>query len=235
MNAGRPIASQPIANRTRNRDFVYFGTGRFFHQEDASTNKQEKYIGVMEPINSDFTSSINESTLLDVTDIDVDEDGQVFDGPTGINTFSKLQNHIITDPALNGWKRLLRTYSDEPNERVSENSVLVRTQLFFNSFTPTDNICSANSGTADLYGVNLITGTASPFGGLGFTGDIANTSLNLGEGRPSAPLFVNTPGRGPNKGVLVIQMDNGKLITPEVVLGESVEIQRLNWREIRAN
>lgn len=247
-NINRPVSTVPIATTNRGRKFVHFGTGRFLYQGDIDTTAQEYFVGLMEPVDisgeSDYTDKITDK-ILDVTNITVlDDDDSTLGGtgPSGVDTFSELQSYIIDN--TNGWRRELDRDSANgvlPNERVSSDPISFGTQLLYTAFTPTNDICLGISGDSKLSVLNLITGTASDFGGLGFNDDgEALTSISVGSGRSSSPQVFIASGLGPNQFRVIIQQDTGELANdpdetgaPIVSEREPLQIERVNWREIR--
>ena len=146
-------------------------------------------------------------------------------------TLRYLQSKIVSDPTVSGWTRTFQSSNRlSPNERVIADSASIRSLLLFTSFIPVENMCSPNSGESFFYAVDLATGTASPFGALGFNGDESIVSISLGVGRASFPLILNSV-KG-NTVPVIFQKDTGELVREEVNLGLAPGARRLNWREI---
>jgi type IV pilus assembly protein PilY1 len=58
LNAGKPITSSPTVGTDGTDFWVYFGTGRFFHdldKEDSSSNALQTFYGIREPVADDTT------------------------------------------------------------------------------------------------------------------------------------------------------------------------------------
>ncbi len=254
MDVNRPMSTSPLTEKVQGQNFVYAGSGRFLHQADAVFDEQEVYVGIKEELTG-YSASYTLASLLDITNVDVfkvvDANGNVSSELENLpaltvpenSSFEEFQQHILTEATVTGWKRLFNVPGGgDPSERVSSDSVSIRTQLIFNTFTPEEDICSPTDGTSDLYAVDLVTGTASSFGALGFVGDPddsapssrseARTSVDLGAGRASSPsVFVGAGGDGNSANVLS-QSTTGKLNNTKIKLGDPIDLKRINWREI---
>lgn len=87
-NFNRAFSAEPTTFRSpRGDQWVFAGTGRYFVPEDNLSNQQQYYFGIKEPrtFDSDGNLELNATVavedLVDTTDVDVFEDGRVFDDP----------------------------------------------------------------------------------------------------------------------------------------------------------
>lgn len=253
FDTDRPVVEKPI---TLSREslgngvlgsWVFAGTGQYLKRADGDTSEQERYYGLLEPIDSAQSdavaaapidpdredselltyATITENDLLDVTNVQVRVDtGELvaevnFPGlADGANDLDSLASGIIG--STNGWFRNLPlgVPAGSPSLRVIDGTAVLLNQIFFTGFTPESeerlDICVGGEGTSTLFVLNQTTGTASRFGALGTTtpnGDIAETSVTLGEGISSAPIIFNSEELGANRGVVVIQRPDGSLVT----------------------
>jgi type IV pilus assembly protein PilY1 len=199
-----PITASPALTADNNNNFwVFFGTGRFFSQNDKTTSDPQYAFGVKDPVanstacTESTTTSCQKNNLLDVSNVSVCLTGVGTCGTTtsqvtgisGITDYSSLVNRITntTNPALSmdGWFVTL------PNagERSLSKPTVLGGSVFFTTFLPVTDLCTA-AGTGNLYALYYLTGGAytqsmigtSPSG----TTTTINRSLSLGTGLPSA-------------------------------------------------
>jgi type IV pilus assembly protein PilY1 len=247
---GAPITTQD----NNGRHWIYGGTGRLMVAADNSSDKQQRYYGVMEPINvsnEETLATVNVSTLEDVTNIrvftngEVDRNGSTFQIPSGtdITNFSQLENAISAEKS--GWFHNL-TYdgADEPSGRNINGSARFRSLIFYTEYVPSDNVCIPE-GQSELHAVHYKTGTATPYDVLGVDatitkdttgnneGELVLAGLELGKGLASAPtVIVNNAGSSSNAaGTLAIQLGTGELKLVNFGEGGS-KGGRESWREI---
>jgi type IV pilus assembly protein PilY1 len=177
MTTGQPIMAPATAatDKAANR-WLYFGTGRFYSQPDKLNIEQQSYYGIKEPSKEvdgerqfDY-STVGLSKLLNVSNINVFENGEYLEGYPG--TFRELAAKIEEDYA--GW----RLNFPDAGERNLGQAVLAGEVLTFTTFTPSDDVC-ASDGQSQLYALYYRTGTAyirSIFG--------LNYGVNSPEGDP---------------------------------------------------
>ncbi|MEJ2041174.1 MAG: hypothetical protein P8X55_19940, partial [Desulfosarcinaceae bacterium] len=82
LDNGQPIVAAPTASVDRGGNhWVFFGTGRFFSEEDKLNTDQQSYYGIMEPYTlsgnlKNFNyNEVSFDDLMDVTNIEVYENG----------------------------------------------------------------------------------------------------------------------------------------------------------------
>ena len=255
-NTDRPIQSAPLPSFAGGKEWVFFGTGRFFSEVDAITpaeEYQERYYGILEPDANDddineYSATINTSNLLNVTNIDVSFDDPTTEADEG--GVLEDNSSVISDPDVDteeelavyinetksGWFRDLPTNGAAPSDRIFTNSTSARGLLFFTAFEPNDNLCEESAGTSDVYGLSMITGTATGFGIFGDqngNGD-SDVTIDLGEGRASEVVLFLGQGLGNDLGRGIIQQDNGKLTNLPIRVAPltTPQILRRSWREI---
>jgi type IV pilus assembly protein PilY1 len=179
-DAQKPITGAPTVARDRDgRIWVYFGTGRFLIRDDITYVDQQYYFGIKEPVdgNKDFTwAKVNESALLDVSDIVVFEGGAVRcdDGAGGLidcanitdkngNGKEDFNDIELTVDTKEGWKLDFAG----SGERNLGQATLLGEILTFTTYTPDTDPC-AFEGTSDLYALYYKTGTAFAESIIGF-------------------------------------------------------------------
>ncbi len=204
-DAQKPITGAPTVARDRDgRIWVYFGTGRFLIRDDITYVDQQYYFGIKEPVdgNKDFTwAKVNESALLDVSDIVVFEGGAVRcdDGAGGLidcanitdkngNSKEDFNDIELTVDTKEGWKLDFAG----SGERNLGQATLLGEILTFTTYTPDTDPC-AFEGTSDLYALYYKTGTAFAESIIGFGNDTLDgkqevaRQLSLGKGLTVTP------------------------------------------------
>ena len=82
----QPITAAPtVGLDSDDRQWVFFGTGRYFVRNDAHNTDNQDYYGIKEPVDGSGNNNWNEvfhANLLDSTNIDVEVGGTVIGGPT---------------------------------------------------------------------------------------------------------------------------------------------------------
>jgi type IV pilus assembly protein PilY1 len=209
-----PVTAAPsLTSDDTNSIWVLFGTGRFFSNNDKSNVDIQHYFGVKDSFitagspaqtterNNLFNSSNvivcsncaaggNVSTTGSTTTFDTSFTDT---GPSGL---------LGLVMASDGW---FTTFSDPPNpltpgERNLNAGTLVGGTLFFTTFTPVSDVCTA-SGTGLLYAVFYRTGGPYTESALGTTASGSNLlvrrSVSLGQGLPSqAAIQIGAQGSG---------------------------------------
>lgn len=230
----RPVLQKPVALNSLVRaegtpgNWVFFGTGQYLKRQDEDIAEQERYYGLLEPVDPSGViskSSISETELANVTDIQVriqtgvlvnQFNSPVLGGP--VNNTEELREEILKNSQ--GWFRNLPKQTAGPSVRVVDRTAVVRSQLLFVGFEPANNsrldICTGGEGESFLFAVDQTTGVPASFATLGTTvggGDIVEDSVSLGGGIVSAPIVFSSEGQGSNSGTVVLQRPDGSLIT----------------------
>ncbi len=157
---GQPIVASATAGTDAAGDhWLFFGTGRFYSQDDKLGTDQQAYYGVKEPFTeaSDGTKSFNYkevsfSSLMDVSDIKVYENGDTLSGFSG--NFKKLADYIEDNKS--GWRL---DFKVKTGQRNLGEAVLAGDVLTFTTYVPSDDPCSI-AGESQVYAVYYRTGTA---------------------------------------------------------------------------
>lgn len=211
INANQPFVSAPLfANDTAGRHWVYAGTGRLFSTADNTSETQQTFYGVKEPIDATGArtwGSITLSDLRDTTDIEVFPSGQI--SPSGltdkagaaVDTFNKLLADVAT---RDGWKiDFAAPGGGVPSSRNLSAATRFQNLLFFTSYTPNDDLCSPE-GTSALWALHYQTGTAAPFEPIGSSTTVVNMAgeyaalktIELGLGKFDTPQIHRGDGGG---------------------------------------
>ncbi len=206
INTLRPVISEPLINKGIQGDlYVSFGTGRLFSGADNVTVDQQYFYGIREPIdsNGDYTwGAVLQSDLEDVTDIDVYDTGEILRSgttveiPAGTDVENFDQLVASLKQHRDGWFRELPSDGTDPSTRNVSRAALGGNIVFFSSYTPSPNVCQPE-GESQLYGVDVRTGTATPFEVFDVDDDpstaeneIADVFADLGQGLASAPIII---------------------------------------------
>ncbi len=219
--SNRAFSAKPRTVRDVNNDYwVFAGTGRFFVAEDNLSTQQQYYYGIKEPQNSGGSASLSatipDNDLVDVTDADVFEDGQVR-GPglsdltlsgggqsRSIEIFSDILDFVSEN---DGWRfefRLPGILRHTPGSgnlmRNTTQAALAGTSLVITSYNATGEFCSSE-GEGFLFTPHLGAGRPAPFAPVGtdpqtFLPSLEDPNVNvdrvlqgvtLGVGIPSDP------------------------------------------------
>ncbi len=248
IDAELPISAAPtIFQDNDGREWIYAGTGRFFAEDDNSTEDlQNYYFGVKEPLDGEANPSF--SDLIDTSGVAVFEDGTLRDltqlvdsednfAPQTTNTFpdadgdsdeeetfAELVAQLKDDP---GWKHQIPRLG----ERNTTESAIFRESILYTTYDVPGTKCDIGEGY--LYAPSLLAGVPVPSGALGLfsnTTTVNGTSVqqvrqgvDLGPGLPSKPQVVGDK--------TITQSSTGELqVTP--LNTSSTETGRQTWLEI---
>lgn len=155
-NPGPITAAGTASFGTDNKLWIYFGTGRYFTPSDAADTSQQRFYGIKDPCWNDTTlacvTTITSATLRDTTTIKIFTDASVTNAGAD-NTFSKL---YASASSYDGWY-----FNLESKERVLAKSSVLGGSVFFTTFIPNGDECSAG-GDSRLYKLFFETGTSYP-------------------------------------------------------------------------
>ncbi len=177
IDVPKPITSQPtVTVDDRNNVWLFFGTGRYFTDQDETDYSQQYFYGIIDKGWNTGTYLAVESNLLVVNNISVvEENGEyVVQGYPGSYTLEEFRSDVIEERG--GWK-----YTLPAGERVVSKPLLIGGAVLFTTFKPSAQIC-AYGGEGFIYALFYLTGTSfSPY--------LKNTDIrqSLGEGLPSEP------------------------------------------------
>jgi len=155
-NTGPVTAAATAAFGTNNKLWIYFGTGRYFTSADATDTSQQRFYGLKDPCWNDTTltcvTTLTDATLRDTTGIQIFTDASVANAGSDIN-FNDLYSTSLT---YDGWY-----YNLASKERVLAKSAVLGGAVFFTTFIPNGDECSAG-GNSQLWSLYFETGTSYP-------------------------------------------------------------------------
>ncbi len=252
FNSSWPITSAPVLSVDENdNSWIYFGTGRYFTEDDKTSIDTEYLIGIKDPffdyyaadsatyyLDTSTSKNIDDADLFYSNDYGVSSKGVVYEmpGETIWGSFNQLLDEVGDYP---GWRRAL---VNTVGERVLSKSSIVGGTLISTSFAPASAICSYG-GTSYLYGLYYLTGTAykkaifdddSVSIGSGDDAGIANiVSVSLGSGLASSPT-VHIGRQDGNEVTVLYQKSTGEVGRLNVEPALQVRSGLKLWREERA-
>jgi type IV pilus assembly protein PilY1 len=210
-----PVTAAPSVSIDTNDAFwVYWGTGRFYTNADATNTDTQYFFGVKDAVVTGGciqTSAGNcaMNNLVNTSNAVVSTGGAVtgVTTPAGvpITSFDALKD-LFGDPALNvnGWYIILPglpAQSGKPpllGERTLSRPTILGGTLFFTTFTPSGDFCDS-AGHGRLYTLFLTTGSAFKASSLGTDPTVGGNKRfqDLGQGLPSqAALQMSARGSG---------------------------------------
>jgi type IV pilus assembly protein PilY1 len=181
-NPGAPISTSPIVSEDDQGNYwVFFGTGRFYDQQDKKSVAAQAFYGLKEPTSgtvSPYYSGTAGTNILDVSGAtvyvgDSADESAVTGLGESIENFSDLESAM--DSTYDGWKVVFDAASGERN---NTDSLLVSGIIVFNSYSPAYNICDTG-GTSHVYTRYYKTGTAYWAGSVGVDEDTTTTYLGV--------------------------------------------------------
>jgi Tfp pilus tip-associated adhesin PilY1 len=215
--------------------WIFFGTGRLFDSPDQLTTATQSIYGIKE----DGVTTVLKADLFNVTDVEVETDGDLIGAGATINTFRDLENDIVAN--YDGWyldlPLIQGTAGTDPATRVINASALAGGVLFTTAYQPGLDLCTGE-GSSRLYGLYYRTGTAYPSPSvLGtytstITGDeYSSKFIELGHGFATTP-SIHTGARNAGNEVSVFtQLSTGAVIRTEAETVFSVRSGMQAWNE----
>jgi len=157
--------------------WIFAGTGRFFVPEDNTSTEQQTYFGIKD---SDFDTEVAQADLVNTTDVDVFEDGRVFDNAPGalrLSAGGESEEMEEFDDILefvskhSGW--YFNFESIDPNNidtfdtanllaRNTTRAALAGNSLVISAYEATGQFCTTE-GSGLLYTPHLAAGAPAPF------------------------------------------------------------------------
>lgn len=171
---------------------VYFGTGKYIEASDLNDTQQQSFYCLRDDGSS---STITAGSLLHVTDADADSEG------------------------WSGWYRDLVFGA---GERITQPAVIVEGVVYFTSFRPSNEICSAG-GDSYLYHIDYRNGTVVDSDDDGDLDD-EDVAMALGRGVASRPV-VNLAAEE-----LIVQTSDARLNIEDLLIGPQ-RIRVRAWRQ----
>ncbi len=192
---GQPIMAAATAGLDKKgQRWLFFGTGRYYSQQDGANTEQQSYYGIKEPYTGamgsfDFDySEVVRNDLLDVTTAKVYNTGNYVD-LGGATTFTNLK--LLVD-GQDGWVMDLQDWT-AGSERNLGQAVLAGDLLTFTTYKPSTDTCTSE-GQTNLYALYYLTGTAYTKSVIGLDiGDVQGGEarvlkrLDLGDGLSITP------------------------------------------------
>ena len=179
-----PPVAAPLLRTTEGRNWVTFGTGRLYSDPDIQNNTQNMMFSVFEPRGAYGEQAA--SGLVDVTGVQVSAtDGTLTPPVEGATTFDELQDFILTEPNVTGWKLDLDAVN--PADKITLSPQSSGQELLFVSFSPEPIVgnvtqCTATFGESFISAVNLTTGVPTFIDGFeGVLGTNTDGFLNSTE------------------------------------------------------
>jgi type IV pilus assembly protein PilY1 len=241
LDAGQPISKAPSLSVDENGDrWVHFGTGRVYTGLDMIQEHQESMYGVKEPrdASGNYThGTVLKANLQNITGIEVFSDSTLnvpggLGIPVAVDTYAELDNYI--EENKDGWYRNHYVNAGDPSGRVVTEPVRISTLLLYTDFIPSEDRCDA-LGVSNLYAVSFKTGTAYPFGALGFDttsypgSELALDNIEFAKGLVSS-IVIHQGAE--TDGVTVIGQSSTGALPSEVVKLPPTRTGRQSWREI---
>jgi type IV pilus assembly protein PilY1 len=205
-----PITAAPtVAADDMGLIWAFFGTGRFFGTSDKTNADTQYFFGVKDPVATGGCSETSQTScvkndLVNVSSVTIcsvcaSGTNQVT-GISGVTAFSGTATSTLQGlvQSKDGWYTTLPT----SRERATLPSTLIGGAIFFPTFIPSGDVCSA-SGEGKLYALFYQTGSAyksSLVGTEAGTGGNTNVSksISLGTGL-SSQMAVHIGARGAGK------------------------------------
>jgi len=209
LKVGPVTAAPTVTADDVNNIWVFFGSGRYYGTNDKTNTDTQYFFGVKDPAvtggcNDTSLTACEKKNLLNVSSVTVcivcsGSTTQVTGAGSGVTTFDELQAKIqgtSSSAAMDGWYTTLPT----SGERDVSTPIIVGGTLFFPTFIPTNDICSA-AGDGKLYALFYKTGSAYKASIIGTETAGSNTnvkrSMSLGTGLASQmAVHVGAQGSG---------------------------------------
>ncbi len=248
IDVGQPISSAPTVGLDNDgRNWVFFGTGRFYVDADKVDTSLQSFYGIKEPVVD--ANAYNKVKTWDTVSVDRDDpaNSSLYD-VTFINVFTDIDHTVTGLTSGDNWHDLLIELDskegwfldfyaedgDLEGERNLGQAALIGGLLSFTTFIPSDDICVA-SGESNLWALYYKTGTAFYNGILGTTSQTVNgeslekasRKISLGQGLATSPSI----HVGREKGsVVFVQSSTGEIKRIEEENPLSTKSGRLSWR-----
>nr|MBI3612915.1 hypothetical protein [Nitrospirota bacterium] len=257
-NVGPVTSAAALTSDDTKNIWILFGTGRFFSSTDKSNVDIQHYYGVKDSFltggspaqTTERNNLFNSSNLILCADCAPDANVSSTGDPTSFTTSFETGPSSLMAQILNvdGW---FTTFSNPPDpltpgERNLNPGTLVGGTLFFTTFTPVNDICTA-SGTGRLYAVFYQTGGPYKDSAVGTTTSgghsLVKKSVTLGEGLPSqAAIQLGAQGSGASgaasssgcsgRATIYIQSSTGVLGQNCGKTAKQAWSRMLSWRDL---
>lgn len=250
MDVGRAVPYKPLLKRFSGKNWVFFGTGRYFTADDSSSNEKNTYYGVHELGDTDQDKHydiIGIGSLINVTDAVVDKDGGLsgVTAPAALtstifNSFDDVKTEILSNSEVHGWYSNFETNNQDPSRKLSATALSFRNLLFFTEYEPAisdGNQCTNEFGSSYLNVVDLTTGTAAFTAGfdgpLGLDGDNLTKQSKIGDGFAHQSYLFIGPDRESGKNTILIKTPLSTGAIPDTPINIPPRPSgRTSWREM---
>ncbi|HEY3197367.1 MAG TPA: hypothetical protein VGJ57_05100 [Nitrospirales bacterium] len=245
---GPALSTPSVAADDANNLWVYFGTGRYYSNNDKTSTDMQHFFGVKDCIITGgcLDQAIERNNLLNVSAAVVCKvcSGAQVTGVTGVTSFDgpPASSLVGVMTAKDGWFTTLPGIGERnlSGPRILGGSVL------FTTFVPTNDLCAATGG-GSLYALFYSTGTAYKDSVVGTTplgsDVIVKRSIDLEAGMPSQVAIQigaqgsGAPGDSSGTGSVgrvtgFIQSSSGVLGSPGMKLPFSPWSRMLSWRDL---
>jgi len=251
---GKPISSKPgVGLDYKDNRWIYVGTGRFYTRSDAIDTTVQTYYGLKEPRDVSSTGGPltwgTSTNLVDVSNAKVYANTGVISGVslTGLDsgdhqkTFEAMMAQYTSDtnsgpdpqPYVHGWKKNLGA-----GNKVLGGPALLGGTLAYTAYEPEPAACNYD-GTARLYALNYITGTANSTPIIGTyndgSADVVLESVVIGKSPSFTPSIHRGDGYTDAKGdgTMIFTPDtDGNLHQTEADNEGSIYSGEMSWRKI---
>lgn len=226
--ANQPFTAPPYATRDiYGQPWVYAGSGRFLVSPDILLSAQMSYYGLKETPSSgsvNMTARTSKSTQLeDTTGVQVFTNATIT--PSGTITSTTFSGLLQEVRLAKGWFfDFSSTYA-----RHVDRTLQVLQSIIFTDYVTTGNSC-APLGSSNLYAINMLTGTSSPYAPLGTDPNntlLVNNSVSLGTGEAYLSGVQTVNGTPMVRYSTSLTENEGQNINLPTTTGS-----RMSWREI---
>ena len=239
--ANQAIGSIPATATSNGENWLLFGGGRLFADEDFVSAGPNSFFGIIEPRGDYGDQTLNE--IVDVTNVGVTEAGVLtgadlqVDG-VPVTTEQQLSDAIVSNEGVAGWRINLQL--TQPSERVTANPVIIGDQVVFASFIPGEPIedqCVPILGQSFFNIAGISTGLPSAeiasFGVVEDGNGALNRSVEVSTSaitELAAVTSANTDGPGSQDGVVGPDQNGG--LNPQNVRNSVPRSGRTSWTEL---
>jgi type IV pilus assembly protein PilY1 len=206
-NVGPALSAPVISTDDNHNIWLFFGTGRFFTNNDKTNTDIQHYFGVKDSFMTMGSpgQGTQRNNLFNVSKVSVCTSCPTSSSiDLGSGSFTSSQATLMNNlQSMDGWFTVLSNAINPPpppfGERNLSSGTLLGGTIFFTTFVPVNNICVIQ-GTGFLYG--LYYGTGAPYAqapalGTSTSGPntVAQKSVSLGYGIP-AQMAIQIGGQG---------------------------------------
>lgn len=231
----RPIVAAPsLSVDKKGNSWLYFGTGRYFTEDDKNSIETNYFIGLKDPffnrelygpdpgnetyyLNAVSAKTVLESDLFNANAYSLTSSGTVYNMPAGTLSDENFNSLVQMANEMDGWKR---TLNNAAGERMLNKPVVIGGLALNTSFAPSINICSSG-GSSYLYGIYYLTGTAFKSAVFNLAGDdgVDGTADDVESGS-SDPDTLGSGDSAESRNVESIALGSGLSSAPTLHVGK---------------